>query len=55
MLGLKIFCWAYLIYLLLSSIVNYEKENKGAIIIKAIDTISIFIMVLIIARMYAPS
>lgn len=48
MLGLTIACAAYLIFIMLGRIVNYDKNDKQSNIVRAIDNITIVALVLLI-------
>ena len=48
MLGLTIACAAYLIFILMGRIVNYDKNDKQSNIVRVVDNIMIVVLVLLI-------
>ena len=48
MLWLKIVCWAYLIFILMGRIVNYDKNDKQNIKVRCIDDVMIIVLIAIL-------
>lgn len=49
MLGLKVFCWAYLVFILMGRIVNYDKCDAQSNQARFIDNLMIVALVIILA------
>lgn len=48
MLGLKIVCWSYLIFTMLGRICSYDKCNGQENVYRAIDNVTIIILILLL-------
>ena len=46
MIGLKIVCWAYLLFMMMGTIANYNKcAHKNMVMVRLIDNVMIAIMI----------
>ena len=52
MLGVKIFCWAYAIYILMCRIVNHDVSTKEANVVRIVDNVMIVILLIILFIAY---
>ena len=48
MLGLKIVCWAYLIWNILGRIANFNQGDKHNIVVRAIDNVVIIVLIVLL-------
>lgn len=48
MVALKVVCWAYLIFIVLGRVVNYDKLDKGSNFAKFTDNIMFVALVILI-------
>lgn len=53
MLGIKILCWAYVIFTVMGSVANYSNTEENAIKLRIVDNVTICVMVLLLAMLYS--
>ena len=52
MIGLKVVCWAYVMYLLLGRIANFDKCDTKSVVVRLIDNIAIIVLLAFIYFLY---
>ena len=52
MLGIRIFCWAYALFILAGRIANYNDGSKGATAVRIVDNVMIIVLLIMLFIAY---